>query len=255
MESTDPKLVSCVMATRDRRQFIPQALRCFLRQSYKNSELIIVDDGKESVADLCQGLPRVHHIQLHRPVPTGTKLNIAIKRAHGDILQKLDDDDYYHPDFLKLALDRLPSRACERTLVAWDCFLVLFAGEAYLRHAGHGWQAGGTFCFHRKLWQRKPFRDVVKDEDNWLLCDHRPRILRVCAAEYYILVRHGRNTWQYLTDGGTDSYFRSLPPYQKPLEALVPAEDLMFYRSLAFSTQGGRWQTRIGGAGGAITGK
>ena len=245
------------MATRDRRRFILQALRCFSRQTHENSELIIVDDGRESVADLCQGLPRVRHIQLYRPVPTGTKLNIGIQRARGDILQKLDDDDYYHPDFLKLAIARLPPRASARALVAWDCFLVLFAGESHVRHSGHGWQVGGTFCFYRKLWQRKPFRDVAKDEDFWFLNDHLPRVRPVCATEHYIVVRHGRNTWHQLTDQDVDSYFRALPPYRKPLAALVPPEDLAFYRSLAYpipgrSHLGRQQQGRV--AGGVIIG-
>jgi glycosyltransferase involved in cell wall biosynthesis len=138
-------------------RFIPQALRCFQRQSYQNAELILVDDGEQSVANLCSGLPRVHHIRLNRPVPTGTKLNIGIERAHGDILQKLDDDDYYHPDFLKTAVSGLPTVVSEKVMVAWDCFLVLLAGDHHLRHSGHGWswKAGGSFCFYRKLWERR----------------------------------------------------------------------------------------------------
>jgi glycosyltransferase involved in cell wall biosynthesis len=232
MDNLSSRLVSCVMATRDRRHFIPQALRCFLRQTYENTELIIIDDGKESVADLCRGLPRVRHIQLYRPSTTGTKLNIGIQRARGEIIQKLDDDDYYHPDFLKLAVARLPSRTSVRTLVAWDCFLILIAGEPHLRYSGHGWEPGGTFCFYRKLWQRCPFRDIAAYEDYWFVNDHRPRIRRVCATEHYIVVRHNRNTWQFRYGERVNSYFRSRPRYQKPLEALVPAEDLAFYRSL-----------------------
>jgi glycosyltransferase involved in cell wall biosynthesis len=232
MDDPSSQLVSCVLATRDRRRFIPQALRCFLRQTYTNSELIVVDDGKESVADLCHGLPRVRHIQLYRSATTGTKLNIGIRRARGEVIQKLDDDDYYHPDFLKLAVARLPRRTSVRTLVAWDCFLILIAGEPYLRHSGHGWEAGGTFCFYRKLWQRKPFRDLAKDEDYWFVYDHRPRIRRVCAAEHYILVRHGRNTWQFRAGEPVDEFFRTLGRYRKSLETLVPDEDLGFYRSL-----------------------
>lgn len=228
------------MATRDRRPFILQALRCFCRQTYENSELLIVDDGRDSVADLCRDIPRVRYIRLHRPSTTGAKLNIAIERASGDILQKLDDDDYYHPDFLKLAVARLPARTSARTLVAWDCFLVLLAGETHLRHSGHGWDAGGTFCFYRKLWQRIPFRDVARNEDYWFVNDHRPRIRRVCAAEHYILIRHGGNTWQLRYGESVDAYFQALPEYGKPLSDLVGAEDLAFYRSLAYRTAGAR---------------
>src|SRR5260370_17746161 len=111
------------MATRDRREFIPQALRCFLRQSYENSELIVVDDGRDPVGDLCQGLPRVRYIRLHRPATTGTKLNIGIKRARGAVLQKLDDTDYYHADFLNLTLARLPPPTSPTPILASDTFL------------------------------------------------------------------------------------------------------------------------------------
>jgi glycosyltransferase involved in cell wall biosynthesis len=242
MAGSSSRLVSCIMATRDRRDFIPQALRCFSRQSYENSELIIVDDGKESVAELCEGVSRVRHIQLHRPATTGTKLNIAIERARGDILQKLDDDDHYHPDFLKLAVARLPSHTSARTLVAWDCFLILRAGETRLRHSGHGWDAGGTFCFYRELWQRMPFRDVARNEDYWFVNDHRPRIRRVCAAEHYILVRHGRNTWRVRSGESVDTYFQTLPEYGTPLEDLVAREDLAFYRSLTYRSPNSRLQ-------------
>jgi deferrochelatase/peroxidase EfeB len=105
------------------------------------------------------------------------------------------------------------------------------AGETRLRHSGHGWSAGGTFCFYRKLWERRPFRDAAS-EDYWFLYDHRPRIRRVCAAEHYIVVRHGRNTWNSDYGDRVDSYFQSLPIYPNPLDAVVAPEDLAFYHSL-----------------------
>src|SRR5574341_5106 len=101
---TSSRFVSCIMATKDRHEFLPQALRCFLRQTHVNSALIIVDDGERPARGLCKNLPRVRYIRLRGPVNTGTKLNIGIEDARGDLLQKLDDDDYYHPDFLKLAV-------------------------------------------------------------------------------------------------------------------------------------------------------
>src|SRR5207249_9398199 len=46
----DP-LVTCIMPTHNRRRFVPQAVRCFLRQDYPNLELLIVDDGSDQIAD------------------------------------------------------------------------------------------------------------------------------------------------------------------------------------------------------------
>ena len=45
-------LVSAICATSDRRRFIPDALAAFLAQTLTDSELIVVDDGADSVADL-----------------------------------------------------------------------------------------------------------------------------------------------------------------------------------------------------------
>jgi glycosyltransferase involved in cell wall biosynthesis len=39
------RLVSCIMPTFNRRAFVPQAIRYFLRQDFEHKELIIVDDG------------------------------------------------------------------------------------------------------------------------------------------------------------------------------------------------------------------
>ena len=47
--SAKEPLVSCVMPTADRRQWVPQAIRNFQQQNYPNRELLIVDDGREAV--------------------------------------------------------------------------------------------------------------------------------------------------------------------------------------------------------------
>jgi hypothetical protein len=111
--------------------------------------------------------------------------------------------------------------------------LVLLLDDFKVRHAGQGWKAGGTLCFYRKLWQRRAFRNVPHSEDFWFLEDHQPRISLVSAADFYILVRHRRNTWKTLARGEpTDAFFRRLPPYPRPLKTLVHPEDFQFYESL-----------------------
>ena len=218
------------MATGNRPDFLRQAIRGFLRQSYTPRELIIMDD---SPSPLPGPWPDgVHYRHLTRATPTGAKLNLAAEAARGPILQKMDDDDYYGPGFLRLAVDHLP----HGDLALWDCFLALIAGEAELRYSGHGWKAGGTFCFRRDLWRRRPFREVQRDEDYWFLADHQPALAPVCAPEQYLLVRHGRNTWTRMSDGTpADDYLRSLPPCGRPLAEVADAEACRFYRRrLAF---------------------
>ena len=45
IDETSQPLVSCIMPTYNRREFVPLAIRYFLRQDYANKELIIIDDG------------------------------------------------------------------------------------------------------------------------------------------------------------------------------------------------------------------
>src|SRR5947208_13266724 len=131
------ELVSCVMATKDRPAFARQALRCFLRQTYSPAELIVVDDGKEPVEDVFSGVPGVRYLRLQDQTSTGNKLNLGIAFARGSVIQKLDDDDYYHPDFLAWSVNALGRSSS--LIAAWDCFLVLLRGEPVLRFSGYGY--------------------------------------------------------------------------------------------------------------------
>ena len=223
-------LVSSILPTRNRRRFVAQAVRCFERQRYPDRELIVVDDGEDQVEDLCTGRERIRYIHLGRPTPLGTKLNLGVERAAGEILHKMDDDDYYHLDFLTTAV--LRADAARDRIVAWDCFLVWIAGEAAPRYSGHGWAAGGTLCFFRPVWQRAPFRDLPRRVDRWFLIDHQYQVEPVCAPELYLLVRHGANTWTRMDDDDADERLRQLPRYSKPLEQVIEPADAAFYRAL-----------------------
>ena len=94
--------VSCILATKNRRRFMQQSIKYFLRQSYENKELIVVEDGEEYSGDFLKDQPKVEYIHLDHAIALGDKLNIGIERAKGQVIQKWDDDDYYSSDFLKL---------------------------------------------------------------------------------------------------------------------------------------------------------
>ena len=53
VRTTPPPLVSCITPTTgDRRRFLPQAIKCFQRQTYPNLELVILCDGEDDMSDL-----------------------------------------------------------------------------------------------------------------------------------------------------------------------------------------------------------
>lgn len=221
------------MPTFNRRKFLPQAVKNFVNQTYENKELIIVDDGPTPVIDCIPKDSRLTYVSLSHRESLGHKLNLGIERSHGKIIQKMDDDDFYHPRFLSTTVAALHGNNPETSVAGFHCFLVLIAQTGEVRFSGEGWCAGGTLCFFRELWEKTPFRDISGAEDWHFLRDSRAQQIKVNDAELYILVRHGGgHAWNSMGHADVTDTFRQRPPYHKPLEALVCSEDLEFYRSL-----------------------
>lgn len=238
-------LVSCIMATKDRPGFLRQAIKYYQQQSFKDSELIIVDDSTCSCEASIPSDSRIRYLRLSSDTPLGEKLNIAIQDSSGSILQKLDDDDYYHPQFLETTVSTLQNHGHKDALVAMGAFLVFIVGHPRLYSAGDGWFAGGTLCFFREAWNAAPFRHVSWREDVAFLEDH-PHLQKIPVSnqELYVLVRHGSHTWNtirpevgnpaYASIEGTNvtQYFSDCVPYHKAITELMPAEDARFYCQL-----------------------
>src|SRR5436853_5015409 len=86
--------VSCIMPTFNRRRFVPRAIYYFLSQDYPEKELLILDDGVESAADLIPDDPCVRYVRLEGREVLGRKRNLACEEARGDIIAHWDDDDW-----------------------------------------------------------------------------------------------------------------------------------------------------------------
>ena len=66
-------LVSAIMPTADRDAYAPLALDCFLRQTWTERELVVIDDGAESIAGLFAGVPLVRHTRFTVKSTVGEK--------------------------------------------------------------------------------------------------------------------------------------------------------------------------------------
>ena len=115
IKKTSP-LVSCITPTTgDRRRFLPQAIKCFQRQTYRNLELVIICDGEDDMSDLvpCDD-GRIHYAYLGRERQTlGAKLNLGCERARGDLIAHFDDDDWSHPERLSFQVGALLAEGAE----------------------------------------------------------------------------------------------------------------------------------------------
>jgi glycosyltransferase involved in cell wall biosynthesis len=91
----DRPLVSALMPTCNRRDFIPRAIRCFLSQDYSNLELIILDDGTDPIRDLLPADPRIKYFHESPKKIHGPKMNRCFELAQGEYGVVFDDDDWY----------------------------------------------------------------------------------------------------------------------------------------------------------------
>ena len=189
---------------------------------------MIADGGHAPLEGIPED-PTIRHLRAAPDSSLGARLNLAAEQARGTIFQKLDDDDYYHPSFLERAVAALKG---EHAIVAWDCFFVLIKGENGLRFSGHGWRAGATLTFSRRLWEQTRFRDLHSKVDWFFFKDTGADVITICASELLIVVRHGDNTWRKLGATDVDDYFRRRPETPARLEQLVHRDDVPFYRKL-----------------------
>ena len=99
-QNNNPK-VSIYMPTKNRRDLLSVAVDSVLNQTYKNIELIVVNDGstddtEQYLAQLCKNDPRVIAINNTQSIGAPASRNKAIMTATGDFVTGLDDDDYFH---------------------------------------------------------------------------------------------------------------------------------------------------------------
>lgn len=102
-------LVSVFIPAYNADRFLSQAIDSVLAQTYQNYELIIVDDGStDHTADILKRYQADPRITIHRhPENRGmaTAWNVGLSLSQGELIAKLDADDFYEPDYLASMVD------------------------------------------------------------------------------------------------------------------------------------------------------
>ena len=151
------------MPTYNRRQFLPHAIRYFLRQEYPQKELIIVDDGTDSVADLIPDDPSIRYYRLNQKITLGAKLNMACQYAHGDIIANWDDDDWYAPRRLSYQVSALENQRiyiCGINKLLYYDFRQQQAFQYVYPPDQRTWLLGSSLCYKKEFWSQNPFAEI-----------------------------------------------------------------------------------------------
>lgn len=198
--SSHPK-VSCLTVTANRKHLMKRAIRCFQNQTYKNKELVIIDDGEQDLDELLTSLPadEISYIKLeNKPENTLGKLrNRSLEEASGDFLVQWDDDDWYHPERIAIQAQTLRKGydAC-----CLSGALMHLNEEPYMQHPYVGYLPDGIpgSIMHRADSDIR-YPHTRRAEDTVYLNEWMNRRYLQLSDEYshlFIRCYHGSNTWE-----------------------------------------------------------
>ncbi len=196
--NSDP-LVSCIMPTANRPHLVPQAINYFLRQTYANRELIILDDGSESVAGLIPADPRIRYVRMMEKKSMGAKHNLACDMANGDIIVHWDDDDWMSDSRISYQVGELLSRP--PTSLLGLSRLIYYdprknSSWEYVYPPGQrAWVCGNTFCYRKPVWQKNPFPARNEGADTMWVWGLKDAAISAHSDHcFYISIIHAKNT-------------------------------------------------------------
>jgi hypothetical protein len=109
-EAMSPPLVSVVLAARDARATIGQAVASVLGQTLGDVELVVVDDGSvDGTGDLLRGVedPRLRVVRNDVALGLAGALNVGLGEARGRYVARLDADDVARPPWLERLAARM----------------------------------------------------------------------------------------------------------------------------------------------------
>ncbi len=111
-------LVSVVIPTYKRSEMLKNAIKSVLKQTYKNVEIIVVDDNDPDSAERKQTQQLMENYKKHKKIlyllhpknmNGAAARNTGFKNANGKYIAILDDDDEFLPDKIQLQVDKLES--------------------------------------------------------------------------------------------------------------------------------------------------
>ncbi len=240
--------VSCICPTYSRPAFLLRAVKQFLQQHWQRTELIVLDDSPKELRAVLPQSSRVKVKYIDEHLPLGTKHNMGLDIAQGDLLAHWDDDDWQSPRRLTTQVEALAlgktdicGFATDVLLTTGDAKFWQFDRAFYGNNPKHGFVGNspinygvpfmdGSAMFRRSVVGTVRYPSLQVSQKVQFLYDlHKlngARLLRLPNDGMYIYVRHGsrshaKNTWQYLKD-------RRLTQIAQP--TWFPQSDLDFYR-------------------------
>ena len=148
-------LVSVVIAVYNVLPYLREALDSVIYQTYKNLEIVIVDDGSTDGSDLvCDEYRKDERVKVIHQKNQGLSAarNTGLDHITGEYIAFLDSDDAYYPDMIEKMLEAIIRNNADMTI----CGFEIYQTEGYLKTAKKkkyvGPQRGAVLTFREALY-------------------------------------------------------------------------------------------------------
>jgi glycosyltransferase involved in cell wall biosynthesis len=192
--------VSVCTPTFNRRPFFSAAIKCFQNQDYpkERMEWIIIDDGTDKIEELVLDIPQVKYFKYDKKLTLGRKRNLMHEKSKGEIIVYMDDDDYYPPNRVSHAVEKLLANPTALCAGSSKMFI-------WFKHINQMWQFGpygpnhataGTFAFKRALLnQTKYDDDACLAEEKAFLKNYTIPFVQLDFDKSILVFSHEHNTF------------------------------------------------------------
>jgi hypothetical protein len=163
-------------------------------------EWIIVDDGTDKIQDLilASGIPQIRYFEVPEKMTLGAKRNYMHQFVRGSIIVYMDDDDYYPPERISHAVERLlgkPEALCAGSSEIYIYFKsmnkMIQCGPYNDNHA-----TAGTFAFKTEMLKDTKYEDhAALAEERAFLKDYTIPFVQLDPLKTILVFSHDHNTF------------------------------------------------------------
>ena len=239
-------LVTVIVPTFNRREWIGECLDSVLAQTYQNIEIIVVDDGSsDGTAEWIKSQPSFSGIQLHVQPNQGASVarNNGIALAKGDLIAFIDSDDLLLPAHVETAVKKFEEEA-ELGLFCCDSMMIdahgheLFGGKTWhtALSEAKGVEVKSGFrkledvfafsnCFPGFTLRREVFEKLGGFDQSIFPADDYDLALRVAGSDYRVFYQHETLCLRREHDGQLSGIRNSVKTQVQLIRALERASE------------------------------
>ena len=235
-------MVTVIVPTFNRREWVGQCLDSVLAQTYGNIEIVVVDDGSsDGTAEWISSQDRYADVSVYTQPNQGASIarNNGIDRANGELIAFIDSDDLLLPNHIEKAVEKFADHD-DLGLFCCDSRMIDAAGDALF--GGKTWhtalsEAKGfevktgfrtlesvfsfSNCFPGFTLRREAFEKLGGFDQGIFPADDYDLALRLAASEYRVFYLHEALCLRREHDGQLSGIRNSVKTQVQLINALV----------------------------------